>query len=223
MSLKQRILKYIALKIGPYLHIHASEISANALPAFPNQPRNLRIALPYSLGHPDRITLGDDVTLGPGCRLIPIIEYPGERMRRPNTEGPTQRFDPRITIGNRVSATADLQIFSQQRVSIEDDVMFAANVFINDGSHGYKDGETPYKYQPMEKIAPIIIKRGSWIGQNVVVLAGVTIGEYCIVGANSVVTRSIPPNSIAVGSPARVVKRWDANQKTWAAARNSEL
>lgn len=220
--MKQKLLKYLAIKIGPYLHLYAEQIAEQSLPHFTNRPRNLSIALPYSIGHPDRIQMGDDVTLGPGCRLITVTEYPGTRMGRLDMQGPLQKFDPRITIGNRVSATAQLQVFAQEQVTIEDDVMFASNVFINDGSHGYRDGNAPYKYQPLEGIAPINIKRGSWIGQNVVVLGGVTIGEFCIVGANSVVTRSIPPNSIAAGSPARVLKRWDADLNSWMSASGTD-
>jgi acetyltransferase-like isoleucine patch superfamily enzyme len=67
----------------------------------------------------------------------------------------------------------------------------------------------------MFRIAPIVIKRGCWIGQNVVIMPGVTIGELSIIGANSVVTGNIPPRSIAVGAPARVIKTWDAASRAW--------
>jgi acetyltransferase-like isoleucine patch superfamily enzyme len=67
----------------------------------------------------------------------------------------------------------------------------------------------------MFRIAPIVIKRGCWIGQNVVVMPGVTIGELSIIGANSVVIGNIPPRSIAVGAPARVIKTWDATARAW--------
>lgn len=67
----------------------------------------------------------------------------------------------------------------------------------------------------MFRIAPIKIGRGCWIGQNVVVMPGVTIGEMSIIGANSVVTSNIPERSIAMGTPARVMKRWDEQKKDW--------
>jgi len=70
----------------------------------------------------------------------------------------------------------------------------------------------------MERIGPIVIKRGSWIGQNVIVSPGVTVGEMSIIGANSVVTHDVPDFSIAVGTPARVVKTWDATQNQWLSA-----
>lgn len=102
-----------------------------------------------------------------------------------------------------------------QAITIEDDVMLAGNVFISDGSHGLEHADMPYKFQPMSRIAPVTIKRGCWIGQNVVVLPGVTIGEMAIVGANSVVTQDVPARSIAAGCPARVVKRWDPQALMW--------
>ena len=93
--------------------------------------------------------------------------------------------------------------------------MFASNVFICDGLHSTRSAETPYKYQGMTRIAPIRIGRGSWIGQNVVILPGVNIGELVTVGANSVVTADIPPRSIALGNPAKVIKRWNATDGEW--------
>jgi len=126
-----------------------------------------------------------------------------------------QVFNPKIVIGSNVTATSNLQIFAQSCVTVEDDVMFASNIFINDGSHGFMDGTVPYKYQPIFKIEPVTIKQGCWIGQNVVIMPGVTIGEFSIVGANSVVTRSLPPHCIAAGSPASVRKLWDHERRMW--------
>jgi len=64
-------------------------------------------------------------------------------------------------------------------------------------------------------VAPVRIGRGAWLGQNVVVMPGVTIGELAVVGANSVVTRDVPPRTIAVGVPARPVKVWDDGARAW--------
>ena len=60
--------------------------------------------------------------------------------------------------------------------------------------------------QGLTKVAPVRIGRGAWLGQNVVVCPGVTIGEGAVIGANSVVNREIPPHSLAVGAPARVLR-----------------
>ena len=73
----------------------------------------------------------------------------------------------------------------------------------------------PYKYQGIGRVAPVRIGRGAWIGQNVVISPGVTVGPLAIVGANAVVTRDVPAGCIALGTPARVVRRWDPDRGSW--------
>lgn len=185
------------------------------LPAFANQPKNLHIELPRRIFESHCMHFGDDVHIGPNSLLVAQTHYPSDVMRHPLGSRPLQRFDPTIIIGHRVIATGGLTIAAMQCVTIEDDVMLAGNVMVSDGLHGYANADEPYKYQPMWRIAAVRIERGCWLGQNVVVLPGVTIGEYAIVGANSVVTHDIPARSIAIGSPARVVKRWDGAARRW--------
>jgi len=144
-------------------------------------------------------------------------------MRNPHRLQIEQTFNPKISIGNRVTATGGLQIAALSEITIEDDVLFATNINITDGLHGYENANEPYKYQPICKVAPITIKRGCWIGQNVVILPGITIGEFSIIGANSVVTKSIPDKSIAIGNPAKVVKRWDETKNKWIALSDDEM
>ena len=91
----------------------------------------------------------------------------------------------------------------------------ATNVFIVDCSHGYDKMGIPYARQGHSKIAPVIIRRGCWIGQNVVILQGVVIGEFSIIGANSVVTTNIPERCIAIGSPAKPIKIWSDDKQQW--------
>lgn len=211
----KKIIKWFLIKLGAHLFAVQEQIAVTTLPRFGNRPNNLKISLPRNISGAERIFLGDHVNFGPGCFLIAVTTYPSPKMSSPEHPLSSQTFDPTITIGNHVTATASLQIFAQESVTIEDDVMFATNVFINDGSHGYDNGNIPFKYQPIDRIAPITIKRGCWLGQNVVVMPGVTIGEFSIIGANSVVRDSIPPRSIAVGSPAAVIKRWNKTSQQW--------
>ena len=130
-------------------------------------------------------------------------------------EAETQKFDPVIRIGDRVSATGYLTIGATTLVEIGDDVLFASHIFIGDNQHGHSDAELPYKYQPLEEIAAVSIRRGCWIGEHVVIMSGVDIGEMSIVGANSVVTKSVPARSIVAGSPARVVRQWNSDSGSW--------
>lgn len=186
------------------------------LPRFATEPKNLEILLPRTITNPHRIYIGDDVWLGPGSLLVAAARFPSRPLFPAGMSADfKQVFDPKVTIGNRVTSTGGLTLGAHQDITIEDDVMFAANVMISDALHGYSTASVPYKYQPMGHIAAILIKRGCWIGQNVVILPGVTVGEYSIIGANSVVTKSIPARSIAVGAPARVIKHWDESAGDW--------
>lgn len=91
-------------------------------------------------------------------------------------------------------------------VEIGDRVMIAGNSFISSSNHIYND-VTPADFARLETGAKITIGHHVWIGSNVNIVAGVTIGDFCVIGAGSVVTRDIPSYSVAVGSPARVIKQ----------------
>ena len=185
------------------------------LPTFANEPQGFEMRSPRSLVHPERMTVGTDVKLGPNSELKCNTRYPGGWMRHPDGAHVTQTFEPRLTIGDRVTATASLQVIAFSSVIIEDDVMFAANVFVADGSHAFASPDVPYKFQGVGDPAPVRIGRGAWIGQNAVITPGVTIGEMAIVGANSVVTRDVEPRTIVGGAPARVVRVWNEERRAW--------
>jgi len=208
-------------KLGVLLHKADHKIAYKTLPKFGNNPKNLRIDFPRRIINSDRMFFGNNISLGPGSFIIAVTHYPTMTMEHPEKKQPIQRFNSEIIIGNNVTSTADLQIAAQSEITIEDDVMFASNIHINDAFHGYENANEPYKYQKISRIAPVLIKRGCWIGQNVVILPGVTIGKYSIIGANSVVTKSIPDRCIAVGTPAEVVKKWDETKQEWLSTKNS--
>ncbi|MEX2162814.1 MAG: acyltransferase [Sulfuricaulis sp.] len=197
------------------LYKKMEEIAEADLPRFASNPRNLKIELPRRIYDAQLIDIGNDVSIGPGSLLVPQRIYPSHVMSNPEIKHDVQKFNPKIVIGNRVTSTGSLTIAAMQEVTIEDDVMIASNVLIADGMHGFENANEPYKYQKMWKISPIVIKRGCWIGQNVVIMPGVTVGELSIIGANSVVTKSVPDRCIAIGAPARIVKQWDEAAQRW--------
>ena len=186
-----------------------------SLPRFASLGEGFVMQPPRSVVGAERIHVGRGVKLGPGSELKANVSYPGGWMRHPEGRHLEQRFDPKIRIGDRVTATASLQVVAFSEVVIEDDVMFAANVFVADGTHATTTGDEPYKYQGIAPVAPVRIGRGAWLGQNVVVLPGVRIGELAVVGANSVVTRDVPPRTVVAGVPARPIKRWDEAARAW--------
>ena len=99
-------------------------------------------------------------------------------------------------------------------VMIEDDVIFAQNVVLSGLNHAYQDIETPIHKQPIST-AQIIVKSGAWIAANSVITAGVTIGKNSVVAAGSVVTKNVPDYSVVAGNPARLIKQYNSETKTW--------
>ena len=212
-----RITRKLAVVLGKALHEAESSVAQATLPSFATEAKGLTVQRPRQLGNPHLIHMGDNVKLGPNSVVRALTEYPGSWLEHPQGEHTSQTFTPELHIGDRVTATGALQVIAYEHIVIEDDVMFATNVFVCDGLHSTERGDAPYKYQGLHRIAPIRIGRGAWLGQNVVVMPGVTIGELAVIGSNSVVTKDIPTQSVAVGSPARVIRRWDTDAERWAA------
>lgn len=105
-------------------------------------------------------------------------------------------------------------IYSTHSVILHKNVLTADKVYISDNLHGYEDISIPVKNQPIVQNNRVEIGEGSWLGENVCVL-GAKIGIHCVIGANSVVTKDIPDYCVAVGAPARVIKKYDLNKKQW--------
>lgn len=126
-----------------------------------------------------------------------------------------------LSIGANVQINDSVHITAMNNVSIGDNVLMASKIYISDCSHGYyegKENDSSPGISPIKrpyKIEKVIIEDNVWIGEFVSVLPGVVIGKGSIIGANSVVTKSIPPNCIAVGSPARVIKKYNFKSQMW--------
>jgi len=218
----RRGLRRLKIELALRMHDANEAVAGRTLPRFANHPDNLKIDLPRRILNADCISLGNNIWLGPGSFIAAVKEYPSPSLRHPERNIARQTFAPVIRLGDRVTSSGNLVIGAVHRVDIDDDVMFAFNVTIVDNSHGFKNPYMPYKYQPLEQIAPVEIGRGCWIGQNAVIMPGVKIGEMSIVGANSVVTHSIAPRCIAVGAPAREIKQWDDKSSQWRSCDSSE-
>ncbi|ELC8354180.1 DapH/DapD/GlmU-related protein [Clostridium perfringens] len=113
-----------------------------------------------------------------------------------------------------------VHIVASERVSIGSNVLMASKIFISDTNHGEYSGDkqSDPNIPPNERLLiakPVKIGDNVWIGDNVVVLPGVSIGSGSIIGANSTVNKNIPQNCIAVGSPAKVVKKYDKKDRKW--------
>ncbi len=134
-----------------------------------------------------RLELGPQVHLEPGV----WITCPGEA---------------RIRIGGGTFLNLGVQVAAVELVEIGAHCMFANGCFVTDGNHRFDDPEQPVPWQGFSTKGPTRIGDNVWCGANVVITSGVSIGERCVIGANSVVTTDLPAFSIAAGAPAKVLK-----------------
>ena len=154
------------------------------------------------------MSFGDRFVLGPGAvfAVYPTYEGIDNPVKTGEGEG--------IVIGNDVSANRNLTIYCADSVTIGDGVMMGSGILITDNDHGIDPTLPNFRNQPLIT-KKVKIGDGCWIGERASILGGVEIGEHCIIAAGAVVTKSIPPYSIAGGVPAKVIKRWNFETKTW--------
>jgi acetyltransferase-like isoleucine patch superfamily enzyme len=115
--------------------------------------------------------------------------------------------EARVRIGSQSFLNIGVMVAAHQLVEIGDHCMFANGCFVSDANHRYDDPDKPVPWQGFTTKGPTRVGDNVWCGANVVITSGVTVGERCVIGANSVVTQNLPPFSIVFGAPARVVKR----------------
>jgi acetyltransferase-like isoleucine patch superfamily enzyme len=114
--------------------------------------------------------------------------------------------DARVRIGSGTFLNLGVMVAAVERVDIGDHCMFANHCFVTDGNHRFDDPDTPVPYQGFTSKGPTVVGDNVWCGANVVITSGVTVGERCVIGANSVVTQDLPPRTIAAGAPAKVLR-----------------
>ncbi len=117
-----------------------------------------------------------------------------------------------VHFGKGVYANFNLTIIDDTHVYVGDSVMFGPNVVLSTGSH---PNNPELRKKGAQFNAVITIKDNAWIGANVCVMPGVTIGENSIIGAGSVVTKDVPDNVIAVGNPCRVLREINEQDKEY--------
>lgn len=160
--------------------------------------RRTVIMLPVRLSGEKRIALGDNIYIGTNSWLQTLAD--GD-----NTAAA-------LSIGSGTSMSGGCVLSAVRQIIIEDNVLFARNVYIADHSHRYDELGVPVVAQGVTQIEPVVIRSGAWLGQNVVVCPGVTIGRGAVIGANSVVTHDVPDYCIAAGAPARVLKKFGESE-----------
>lgn len=153
------------------------------------------------------INFGKKLTTGYHCRLE---AYPLEKGK-----------SKILIFGENVQINDFVHIAAANKIEIGNNVLIASKIFISDICHGeYSDLENmsnPNEHPKDRTLSAktVIIHDDVWIGEMVSILPGVEIGRGAIIGANSVVTKSIPANTIAVGNPAKVIKQFNFTTKKW--------
>lgn len=156
------------------------------------------------------------IRIGTGTLICPQVALSaGVFPRQPRLAETVLRIGDRCVIGRGSSLIAHTSIV------IGNDVWTGPNVYITDQNHGYADVERPIWQQPPPPDRPVVIGDGTWLGYGAVVLPGSRIGRNVVIGANAVVTGEIPDFSVAVGAPARVVKRHVVGEGWQAVGRTS--
>jgi acetyltransferase-like isoleucine patch superfamily enzyme len=168
-------------------------------------PKARIIRFPFDVRGNKYISVAEGFTTGVGCRL----------------EGYPKGENKVLHLGKNVQINDYVHISAMENVTIGNNVLIASKVFISDlnhGSYGTDDIHDSPNTPPNERelyAKPVIIEDNVWLGEFVSVLSGVTIGKGTIVGANSVVSKSLPPYVIAVGTPAKPIKRFNFESERW--------
>ena len=169
-------------------------------------PTSRIIRYPWYIRGSRNIDFGTHLTTGVGLRIDALDGSDTNKIK--------------VKFGKRVQLNDYVHIAAINSVVIGDDVLIASKVFISDHNHGSYSGlvHSDPRVVPQDRVLygkPVKIENNVWIGESVSIMPGIVIGEGSIIGAGSVVSKSIPPYSIAVGSPAKVVKEYDFNTKKW--------
>lgn len=147
------------------------------------------------------------VYIGPGLHITgePAIDL-GSRVIIQRGAALYARSGSHLCVSDGCRIGSDVVISVADAVTLGRDVLLAPRCYISDHNHQFSDPAVPVIHQGMTTPAPVIIGDGCWLGINVCVLAGVTLGRNCVVAANSVVTSSFPDGSVIGGAPARLLR-----------------
>lgn len=127
----------------------------------------------------------------------------------------SQRYTPRLIIGNDVTIGSYSCITSLSSIVIEDGCLLSEFVYITDHVHGFDPEAGLVREQPLVSKGDVVVGAHSFIGYRVSILSGVHLGQHCVVGAHSVVTHSFPDYSMIAGIPARLIKRYSLEDHAW--------
>jgi len=154
------------------------------------------------------LCIADDVKLGKGVSLSKFINLYGCTIGSNTKIGAFVEVQKNAIVGRNCKISS--HSFICEGVTIEDEVFVGHNVvFINDSYPRAANPDGTLQTEADWVVEPTLVKNGASIGSNATILGNVIIGERAIVGAGSVVTKDVPPNSIVAGNPAQVIREID--------------
>lgn len=126
----------------------------------------------------------------------------------------TGNYNCRMSIGDGTYVGRFCHFYATSKIEIGKKVLIADRVYITDNLHEFKNIKVPVIDQGVKQVNEVTIGNGAWIGENVSII-GASVGKQSVIGANSVVTKDIPDYCVAVGAPAKIIKRFSVEKDEW--------
>ena len=161
------------------------------------------IKYPYRLWGKKNIKIGKKVFIAQNSFLSAVRNW-GEKS-----------YNPKLIIGDNTTIGSSFFATCINEIIIEKNVLISDMVFISDHIHDYFSVREPILRQKLKFKGKVLIKEGSFIGINAVIMPGVIIGRNSVVGASSVVTKNVPDYYVVTGNPAKPIKKYNKNTKKW--------
>ena len=158
---------------------------------------------PFRSGNIKQFFLGENSCVSPYGWIECVKSYAGVE------------YEPKLEIGEDSCIGRFVHIIACGHMKIGRNVVIAERVYISDNLHGFERIDKPVMPQALKHPGPVTIEDEVWIGDGVCILPNVTIGKHSVIGSNSVVTKDIPAFSVAVGVPAKVIKKYNPNMESW--------
>lgn len=189
------------------LHYIQKKKARRVLQRFLYCGQNVNFANNYFLINSKYIKIGEGSSFSDGLVLTAWDKY--LKINELGGVKSTQEFSPSIQFGRNCNIGRNNHFTAINKIIIGDNLLTGQDVTITDNSHGdcsSKDVNIPPSLRPLSSKGPVIIGDNVWIGSKATILSGVNIGNNVVVGANSVVTKSIPDNAVVAGIPAKIIK-----------------
>lgn len=178
-------------------------------------PRNIILSLRYGISpskyvyfgknvrivNPQYVDMGGQVFIDDDVELCVNQTMPG--------------VTPKLLIGNRAHFGKMNRIGCDNRIIIEDDVLFAPHVHISDRNHGFEDIHTPISQQKVISKGEVVIGTETWLGFGCQVMSGVKIGRHCVIAAGAIVVKDVPDYCVVGGNPAKILKKFNQINNKW--------